>query len=163
MIVMKMSLLSIIIILNLVLYGSIMRIDNLILEVDRNVYVIGEEVKIIFRNISNETIFLSNSAPWRIVDEYGNLVFSPIALQVLTPIKPGSFKVWIWNQKDNFGNQIKPGSYRVIFRAGNYEFSVGFKIVKSRADEYSMISILSLLFVLIMISIIGLVRILRVR
>ena len=90
---------------------------TLILE--KRIYEQGEPIKIILKNECPHPILLKNSAPWKIVKESGGEVYTPIALQVITEIKPNESKTWVWNQRDNSGKQVEPGAYQVILETIN--------------------------------------------
>ena len=90
---------------------------TLILE--KSVYERGEPIKIILKNECSHPILLKNSAPWKITKESGGEVYTPIALQVITEIKPNESKTWIWDQRDNSGKQVEPGAYQVILETIN--------------------------------------------
>jgi len=98
---------------------------------DKKIYRTGEPVKIIFENIGEETIHLPNSAPWVILNSQMKPVFTPIALQVVTPVDPGDKLEWVWNQKDNRGLQVPPGRYMVALRVGACAFVASFEIRKA--------------------------------
>jgi len=89
------------------------------LALDRKIYKQGEPVKITLENKCPYSIQLKNSAPWRISTKSGKIVFTPIALQVITEIKPNESKTWIWDQRDNSGKQVEPGVYQVILETIN--------------------------------------------
>ena len=98
---------------------------------DKDEYGIGENVVIILENLSNDIIYLPNAAPWTIIDEDGNTIFSPIAIQVLTPVNPKTRKHWVWNQKDNEGVQVGPGNYTVVLETlDGYKLIAKFSIIE---------------------------------
>ena len=82
-------------------------------------YKIGERVTFRLINNCDEDLILPNSAPWIIKDSRGETIFSPISLQVITRIKPRSFKEWSWNQKDNQGRNVGPGTYHIEIKTIN--------------------------------------------
>ena len=87
---------------------------------------------IAFRLINNcdEDLILPNPAPWIVRDSRGEIVFSPVSPQVTTRIKPGSFKEWSWNQKDDQGRNVKPGTYHIEIKTLNRgTFKLSIKIV----------------------------------
>jgi len=72
----------------------------------------GENVTVVFKNIFNFTVYLPNTAPWEIADPYGNMVYKPLAYQVITPIAPGQNISWTWNQTILNGSLVNiPGKY----------------------------------------------------
>ncbi|MCS7385311.1 MAG: hypothetical protein NDF55_01030 [archaeon GB-1867-005] len=102
--------------LNDLISNSEPELNELKLWTDKNEYNIGEKVVIILENRGNATIYLPNSAPWIIMDDDGKIIYAPIAIQVITPVKPKSAKYWSWDQIDNKGKQIKPGTYTVFLK-----------------------------------------------
>jgi len=93
----------------------------------KDYYKINEPVTFRLINNCNEDLILPNSAPWIIKDSRGETIFSPISLQVITRIKPGSFKEWSWNQKDNQGRNVGPGTYYIeikIINQGVFKLSI---------------------------------------
>ncbi len=82
-------------------------------------YVQGETVTIIFRNTGTVGIILPNSAPWRVKDAFGQVVFSPAAAMVIVSVAPGETRTWTWDQRDNFGRQVPPGTYTVELSTQN--------------------------------------------
>lgn len=63
-------------------------------------------------NAKTDTIYLSSSAPWSIVDSTDVEVYSPgLALTWCMPIPPGTCFPWAWGQQDNTGRQVPPGRY----------------------------------------------------
>jgi hypothetical protein len=80
---------------------------------NKNVYERSELVVLQLVNNCVFNIVLPNSAPWLIIDSSGEIVFSPIAIQVITILKPGEVKEWAWGQKDSRGEPVPPGVYTV--------------------------------------------------
>jgi len=64
-------------------------------------------------------MILKSSVPWKIVKESKGEVYTPIALQAITEIKPNESKTWIWDQRDNSRKQVEPGAYQVILETMN--------------------------------------------
>ncbi|HDC92329.1 MAG TPA: PKD domain-containing protein, partial [Candidatus Acetothermia bacterium] len=89
------------------------------LTTDKSAYAPGETVRIAFANVGPVTITLPNTAPWTIRDAHGRIVYTPTAAMVLTPVAPGASKSWSWNQRDNSGNQVPPGTYTVELRTSD--------------------------------------------
>lgn len=85
----------------------------IIFKTNKEIYKISERVFLVLMNNCDYVLVLPNSAPWMIIDEGGEIVFSPIALQVITEVKPGNERKWTWNQRDNDGNQVSAGTYYV--------------------------------------------------
>jgi hypothetical protein len=78
-------------------------------------YSSGEAVTVSITNRSRQPLKLRNSAPWRIVNQADQTVFTPISAQVITEVPAGQTKTWTWDQKDNSGKQVPVGRYRVVF------------------------------------------------
>ncbi|MFA5926554.1 MAG: hypothetical protein WCT32_04740 [Patescibacteria group bacterium] len=72
-------------------------------------------VQFTLSNTGSTTINLQNSAPWRITNDQGQTVFSPISAQVITPLAPGESKTWRWDLRNNQGARVPSGYYRVVF------------------------------------------------
>ena len=93
-------------------------------------YKISEPVTFRLINNCDEDLILPNSAPWTIKNSRGETVFSPISLQVITKIKPGGFKEWSWNQKDNHGENVEPGTYYIEIKTINWGvFEINIRVV----------------------------------
>lgn len=93
-------------------------------------YKIGEPVTFRLINNCDEDLILPNSAPWTIKNSKGETVFSPISLQVITKIKPRGFKEWSWDQKDDQGKTVKPGTYYIEIKTTNRGvFKINIRIV----------------------------------
>jgi hypothetical protein len=80
---------------------------------NKDVYERSEPVVVRLVNNCSFDVVLPNSAPWLIIDSSGRMVFSPIALQVITVLKSGEAKEWVWGQTDNEGKQVPAGTYIV--------------------------------------------------
>jgi len=80
---------------------------------NKGVYERSEPVVLQLANNCDFNIVLPNSAPWLIIDSSGEIVFSPITIQVITILKPGEVKEWAWEQKDNKGEFVPRGVYTV--------------------------------------------------
>lgn len=81
-------------------------------------YEIGEEVIIYVCNRSNRTVELGF---WRIdkkVDGEWKTIFSPIRIMLYIPLEPNEVKSLTWNQRDDNGNQVSSGHYRVVWTPG---------------------------------------------
>jgi len=83
------------------------------LKVSKPSYFIGEVVSFGFYNAGPGTINLPNSAPWRIRDAFGAIIFTPMSLPVVTPVGPGGCLTWSWDQRNSLGFQVPPGTYVV--------------------------------------------------
>ncbi len=76
---------------------------------------IGDLITVTLKNPTNTTIQLPNSCVFGSVFMgdmcSGSPVFSPICLQVITPIGPGGSQSTTWDQKDDNGVQVPAGAY----------------------------------------------------
>jgi hypothetical protein len=84
--------------------------------VNQEEYQPGESIEILFTNDSQETITFPLDLPWVIKDSQGRIIFSPSVQDIIVEVPPGEKKTWEWDQKDEDGNQVLPGTYTVEFR-----------------------------------------------
>jgi hypothetical protein len=80
-------------------------------------------------NVGTEEMTLPNSAPWEIRTIDNEVVFQPVALQVIVSLTPGETKEWSWEQKDNNGSQVKEGTYLIVLRCSEGEYRCLISIV----------------------------------
>lgn len=104
-------------------------ISCIIFKTSKDVYKISEEVVLVLENRCDYILVLPNPAPWMILDAHGEIVYSPIAIQVITEVKTGDVLEWSWNQKDAEGRKTAAGKYYAkltILNAGvlNIEFTI---------------------------------------
>jgi len=100
-----------------------------VLKAAKDVFARSEPITFKLINNCTEDIILPNSAPWTIRDSSRRVVFSPVSLQVVTRIEPGSFKEWSWNQSDSYGRDVEPGTYYITVETSNRgSFTVAVKI-----------------------------------
>lgn len=100
--------------LGLVLVAGIVRAD--VLTTDKPVYRAGVSgpVKITITNDIPLTVYLPNSAPWKVLQ--GNtLVYKPAAKMMSSPLGPGKSKTYEWNKKGITGKFVPRGSYTIVF------------------------------------------------
>ncbi len=57
------------------------------------------------------TIYLPSSAPWSIYNSNGKLVYSPLSMPVIVPIKPLAHKAWTWDQSGRMSVRVPHGTY----------------------------------------------------
>ena len=100
---------------------------------DKRAYMEGEPVTFWLYNAGEESVTLRNSAPWTIASmENGtSIVYTPVAAQMLREVAPGETVSWTWNQRNNAGEQVKPGLYVVILEAGGQHLVAPFTIRKT--------------------------------
>jgi len=94
-------------------YKTVRSIDTscLIFKTSRNVYKMSEDVVLVLRNNCDYVLILPNSAPWLITSIDDKIIYSPIALQVVTDVRPGGEIEWVWSQRDGRGEQVSAGTY----------------------------------------------------
>lgn len=80
---------------------------------DRQRYVVNEKICFELVNRSRETVRLSSPQPWRVLDEKGKIIYSPIAAQVIVDLYPLNTKRWCWDQTDMDGGLVPPGVYSI--------------------------------------------------
>jgi len=85
----------------------------------KDYFKLNEPVRFRLINNCDEDLILPNSAPWIIKNSRGVIIFSPISLQVITRIKPGCFREWSWNQKNDRGKNVEPGIYYIEIKTLN--------------------------------------------
>ncbi|MDW8022114.1 MAG: hypothetical protein RMI78_05765 [Nitrososphaerota archaeon] len=96
----------------------------------KDVYGMSEEVVLVLENNCDHVLVLPNAAPWMITGVAGEVVFSPLAAQVITEIGPGDVVEWTWAQIDNDGDQVPAGTYRARLTTINAgTFVAEFKII----------------------------------
>ena len=98
-----------------------------VLRTPKDYFKVNEPVKFRLINNCDGDLLLPNSAPWIIKNSRGEIIFSPISLQVITRIKPGTFREWSWNQKDNHGRNVEPGIYYIEIKTlnrGTFKLSI---------------------------------------
>jgi hypothetical protein len=98
---------------------------------DKQTYKQGEVMTITIRNISNETIWFTDTA-YNIVFERFDNVFNdwtfhtaPIAGLLMTPLHPGEEAQLMWLLDDKTGHLFPPGRYRV----GTHEVYTEFEVM----------------------------------
>ncbi len=80
------------------------------LKTDRTAYEPGEIVNIKMKNVCTEAIRLRSRQPWSIYEEAtGQLVYTSSARLEITLVYPDQQLTWVWDQKDNNGQQIPSG------------------------------------------------------
>lgn len=77
----------------------------------KDAYMISEEVVLVFENNCDYTLVLPNPAPWLITNVDGEIIYSPIVIQVIKEVRPGELITWVWDQRDNMGGQVSTGTY----------------------------------------------------
>lgn len=103
------------------------------LETTMKDYQQGNPVTIIFINDCQAPVNLPNSVPWIVKDSQGRIVFSPVALQVITEVPPGGEENWTWDQKDSTQQQVPPGTYTIELKTMDRTLIVSFNIVVEEA------------------------------
>jgi hypothetical protein len=114
------------------------------LELEVNDATLGNTVIIKLRNSGNVAVELKNAAPFIIKDEEGVDIFTPIAIQVITVVQPGETITWKWDQKDNQGNQVVPGEYKVVVFTSAGTLEESFEIFPNALPTKNMEKIVSI-------------------
>lgn len=110
-------------------------------------YGLNETVAFGIMNDHGDTINLRNAAPWKIQRMDGgnwDVIYSPIAAQVITPVDKGSYEEWTWDQKLDDGRTAPPGSYRVVINdeyVTEFNISAETPIVESSDVDYDRVSL----------------------
>lgn len=86
-------------------------VSCVVFKTDKEVYEVSENVVLVLENNCDFVLVLPNSAPWMITDASGRVVYSPIALQVITELGPGGSVRWAWDQRDVDGRPVPAGRY----------------------------------------------------
>lgn len=74
-----------------------------------------EPVAFKLTNNTTQSLPLGTTNPWKIVDSSGNLIYQPPTQTTAASLSKRGSKQWVWAQKDNAGNFVNPGDYRVVF------------------------------------------------
>jgi len=84
----------------------------------KNIYPVGETVKILVKNVGEKPVQFPNVALGMEISRRGKTVYSPIVIlsapeaQVLPPpLQPGEEKELTWNQESSEGIQVGPDVY----------------------------------------------------
>ncbi|MEM3698064.1 MAG: hypothetical protein QXQ94_11335, partial [Candidatus Bathyarchaeia archaeon] len=103
---------------------------KLILETDKDVYVLGENISITLKNVGEEKVSVGGYPPWQIFtypDE--EPVYPKIFAFLAWFLEPGQSDTYVWNQYNDFtGAFCKPGKY-VIKDTQGWNLSAYFEIV----------------------------------
>jgi len=105
--------------------------SSIIVELNKDRYVQGENVIITVFNKGSDDITLSNPNPYQILKyDTWEVVYAPVSPQVITKLERGRSMMFIWSQIDNQGNQVPPGKYIVKFSYfGGEAYSDAFEVV----------------------------------
>jgi len=104
--------------------------EALLVKTDKRVYVLGEEVKIILTNISNETLGFGGWPPCDICRIYPDWEFCypKVYAWLAWHLDPGESIIDTWNQYNEFtGSYVKSGMYMAY--EYNYNHTVYFAII----------------------------------
>jgi len=108
---------------------------KLLLETDKRIYNLGENVTITLTNISNETIEIGGYPAWQIFTYPGEEPVYPRIFAFLAwSLDPGESDTFIWNQYNEFNESFcEPGTY-VVKDTQGWSLSTYFKIVGTTID-----------------------------
>lgn len=101
----------------------------------KQVFNRGEKVFLTLKNDSDSDLTLNYGAPWEITRPNGIKIYEPISTQALITLEPGEEKTWTWDQKDQDGNQVKPGVYIATIETSAGSFTTKFCVSGLRADK----------------------------
>jgi len=95
---------------------------------DKNVYNIGDNVKIFFQNTGSQSLDFTSANSLFVVRNLGT--GQSVDLNMDTPflLSPGEMKTVTWNQLDTAGHPVNPGNYIVTLYWGKTSNSVEFSI-----------------------------------
>ena len=71
----------------------------------------GEPITFTLTNTLASIITLPSSAPWHVIHIDTGDSFYPGTTTGIILVDPGVSKEWVWDQKDNFNNQMPTGNY----------------------------------------------------
>lgn len=105
------------------------------LSLGRDYFLVGQRVYFAFKNGTNEVIEVPGGAPWYIADGEGKPVFTPMSTMILIYLQPGRGLDWTWDQRDNDGNQVQPGTYQVVVTTSAGESRATFAISGTQMEK----------------------------
>jgi len=81
-------------------------------------FEIGEEIKIRIVNSGTVPMFFSDASyGLRITTLFGGLLYSPVATQMISQLKPGDEIEFSWDQIKNDGDAVLEGLYKISAKA----------------------------------------------
>lgn len=106
---------------------------QLLLETDKDVYILGENVKITLKNIGTETVMIGGYPAWQIYSyPEEEFVYPSIFAFLLWSLNPGENDTFTWNQYNAFTKSpADPGIY-VVRDTHAWGLSAFFEITTSR-------------------------------
>ncbi|AFC99126.1 hypothetical protein Mtc_0356 [Methanocella conradii HZ254] len=105
-------------------------------------YNLGEPVTIGLMNEAAGKVDLKNAAPWEIQALQGGAwktIYQPVAAQVITTLENGTYREWTWDQRDNGGEAVCAGEYRVAIDGkymAYFNITPGSPVVRAEATDY---------------------------
>ena len=103
---------------------------RLILETDKKIYALGENVMIILKNIGNETVTIGGYPAWQIFTyPEEQLVCPKIFAFLLWELHPGENDTFTWNQYNEFTESFVESGMYVVMDVQGWDLSTYFKIV----------------------------------
>jgi len=90
--------------------------------VDKPGYKQGENILITLTNTGNKDASILNG--YWIEDAGGSVVYTPKMLAYMRPLAPGASIEYTWDQTDDQGNPVVPGTYNVCTQQGNVTIEI---------------------------------------
>ena len=95
--------------------------SNLSISTDKEVYEVGECVRIILTNKGDKIVRIKPNTPWVIClynPEENRIsyfcIYEPPRNDKWIVLSPGSSIVWVWNQTSTWGSPVEPGHYIIV-------------------------------------------------
>lgn len=95
---------------------------------DKNVYNVGDNVKIFFQNKGSQSLDFTSTNSLLVVRNLGTGQSVDLNMDTPFSLSPGEMKTVTWNQLDTGGHSVNPGNYIVTLYWGKTANSVEFSI-----------------------------------
>ena len=127
----------------LILPGEANQEAQLLLETDKDVYILGENVTITLTNIGNETVEIGGYPPWQILTyPEEEPVYPEVYAWLAWSLRPGENDTFTWNQYNEFTQSPAEPGMHVIKDTQGWGLSTYFRIIaadKIVPDDYPTI------------------------
>ncbi len=95
--------------------------SSLSIVTDKTDFNQAEEIKIkIINSGTSPLTFVDSSYGLQITGLDGRVLYTPIALQVISTLEPNQEKIFMWNQSKNDGDPASAGTYKIT-SSGTHE------------------------------------------